>query len=56
MAHRREAEKAPTFPNPNSPPVPRATAIFDAKGGLLRMKYPRGEGPKVDLLDPPALE
>ena len=51
-----EAGNAPTFPNPNSPTVPRATAIFDTKGALLRTKFPRGEGPKVDLLDPPELK
>jgi hypothetical protein len=50
-----EAADARPFASPNSPPTPRATGIFDAKGKFVRMKYPRGEGPQVDLLDPPAL-
>jgi lipoprotein NlpI len=50
-----EAEKRLAFPGPDSPPRPRATAIFDAKGGFVRTKYPRGEGPKIDLLEPAAL-
>jgi lipoprotein NlpI len=50
-----EAAKAATFPTPNSPRQRRATALFDANGAFLRMKFPRGEGPKVDLLEPAVL-
>ena len=48
-------KNAPLFWTPNSPKVRRGTAVFAAKGELLRTVFPPGEGPKVDLLDPPVL-
>ena len=48
-------KNAPIIWTPNSPPVRRGTAVFDSKGALSRTVFPPGEGPKVDLLDPPVL-
>ena len=52
---RVQDKNAPIIWTPNSPPVRRGTAVFDARGALLRTVFPPGEGPKVDLLDPPVL-
>jgi tetratricopeptide (TPR) repeat protein len=47
---------APAFWTPNSPPVEEGSVVFDTKGNVLRVKYPPGRAPQVNLFDPAALQ
>ena len=46
---------APLFALPDAPPVAEGAVTFDAKGSVLRAKYPQGRGPKTNLFEPAAL-